>query len=107
MILMEIQKIIPTVEERELLMIFYGEHCPEYIDFNWLMSLLNKIISLDEDKCYQIGGNQSGHICIIKGDNTVPTGWDLITGSGEGNSQIEAVYKAVVEFIKFYNHSKT
>lgn len=67
--------------------------------WDWLMPVVEKIESLDDEKSVNI----NGPLCLIKGDHTAVGGWDLITASADGPTKIEAVYKAVVEFIKWYN----
>ncbi len=72
-------------------------------NFSALMPVLTKIVQLDITKHYSLTGTDSGYVCMIMGDHTVPAGWQLIITRQQSNSQIEAVYKAVVEFIKWYN----
>lgn len=72
------------------------------IDWNSIMPVVEKIESLDDEKSVSINGT----LCLIKGDHTAVGGWDLITASCDGPTKIQAVYKAVVEFIKWYNNQK-
>lgn len=79
---------------------------PDYHkSWDWLMPVVEKIESLGKNTLIS---NISGHYCNIM------TGVSLMESSinnpskflGQGESKIEAVYKALVEFINWYNQNK-
>jgi hypothetical protein len=71
---------------------------PQYMKFNsswdWLMPIRNKIHSL------------GGYIILAKNLVTVQYVFAARTIQFEEDSQLESVYKAVIDFIKWYNENQ-
>lgn len=93
---MEIQKVVLSEHERELISRFMGEECPSEIDFNWLMPVVEKIESLGYD------------VAIFKDHTEIFTNYDgqLFSSGDEHESKISTVYNVVLQFIKYYNEEK-
>lgn len=104
---MEIQIINISEKGRRLISQFMNVEYPSQIDFNHLMPVVEKIVdvlgkqfptsSIDFKICY-------GEIKIMaynEDDHDRPYSYLYLDHSGK--SQIEEVYKAVIEFIKWYN----
>lgn len=90
---MEIQLIKISEEERQLLSTFYGEDLGNEIDFNRLMPVVEKIEAIDnDDLIIEI----RFRLCHIEYD-------EFGIRNFVGETKIQSVYKAVVEFIKWYN----
>ena len=70
-----------------------------HLDWNWLMKVVDKIESLGY--CLVIGGRTTKNYCEIRGEAD-----DFTTKYSDsyGETKIEATYKAVIEFIKYYNN---
>ena len=88
---MEIQKITISKQDRGIVSVFMGEEHPFEIDFNWLMHVVEKI---NNDFNYEYEVNIIGNRCYIEG---------FSAKAYEGKTSIEATYKEVIEFIKWYN----
>ena len=86
-------KFLP-IEERGLYNGYFIDELKYHEDWNWLMEVVEKIESLG----YRI--EIVKHICRIYLSNK-----ETIIIS-ENTPKIEAVYNAVVEFIKWYNENK-
>jgi hypothetical protein len=67
-------------------------------DYNWLMQVVEKIESLGY--CLIIGGRTTKNYCEIRGEAD-----DFTTKYSDsyGETKIEAVYNACIEFVKLYN----
>jgi hypothetical protein len=69
-----------------------------HTDWNWLMQVVEKIESLGY--CLIIGGRTTKNYCEIRGEAD-----DFTTKYSDsyGETKIEAVYNACIEFVKWYN----
>lgn len=67
------------------------------VQWDWLMEVVEKIET--DSGVSIVGGPVKKPTCVIHLST-------LKAISGQGNTKIEAVYKAVVEFIKWYNNGK-
>jgi hypothetical protein len=82
-------------------------HQLEYnTSWDWLMPVVDKIEKLGFDS--RIHGNNSddGYLCDFIQDNTNNEISCFVTWQDNGGTKIEATFKAVVEFIKWYNENK-
>ena len=70
-----------------------------HTSWDWLMHVVETINTMD-DFNYSVSINY--HYTSITDNNTL---YDIVDESADGNT-IEGCYKAVVEFIKWYNKSK-
>ena len=72
------------------------------VDWNWLMVVVEKIESIifENDEYYNFNILGGCYVIVISSH-----GNELIT-SDNGQSKLECVYNAVVEFIKWYNDGK-
>jgi hypothetical protein len=100
-----------TTENNKLLAEFMGEidlkrHNNTFItsykydtDWNWLMKVVEKIESLGY--CLVIGGRTTKNYCEIRGEVD-----DFTTKYSDsyGETKIEAVYNACIDFVKWYNN---
>ena len=70
-----------------------------HLDWNWLMQVVDKIESLGY--CLVIGGRTTKNYCEIRGEAD-----DFTTKYSDsyGDTKTQATYKAVIEFIKYYNN---
>lgn len=76
---------------------FLAEEMPFSTDWNWLMEVVEAIDNiLPDDNLVVISYNR----CLIEYPN------EGVTIEGLGNTRKEATYKAVVEFIIWYNENK-
>jgi hypothetical protein len=101
---MEIQVLKISNEDRRLLSDFIGEDTGNDMDFNRLMPVVEEIESMGY--CARIV-RSGGERCVIY-DPEIHNSADVYSGKGIAASvnqekKIDAVYKAVIEFIKFYN----
>jgi hypothetical protein len=88
---------LDTLPKSQKFGVYYVEGLQYHTDWNWLMPVVEKIdLILPDDNLVTISFNR----CLIE--------WfeKGITFEGLGNTRIEATYKAVVEFIIFYNENK-
>lgn len=67
-----------------------------------LIAVIEEIETMEE-KSVNICGNESGNVCLIKGDHTIPAGWDIIISRTESKAKIDAVAEAVLKFLDWYN----
>ena len=91
--------VIPTIED--------GENEKHYFlpqemlfdtDWNWLMEVVEKIENI-KIETYKVRVDIYFNCCQI-----YPTHWDkLISIYGNNETKLQATYRAVVEFIKWYN----
>jgi len=91
-----------TTENNKLILEFMGEphkvwqDLAYHSDWNWLMEVVEKIENLGSKSA--IVNHLGKHIFTVSlNDNII---------SEDGNTKIEAVYNACVEFIKWYNENK-
>ena len=70
-------------------------------DWNWLMEVVEKIESLDSGIYTLIFQQKS---CLIW-NNDKGEELEFFNGSFKGETKIEAVYNACVEFVKWYNEN--
>lgn len=107
---MEIQTIKISEEDRKLLSDFYGEDLGNEIDFNRLMPVVEKIESLGyatkfRYEAFTSGPENAYHDIEIFSLNE-NNGYKRVACCMDRIPKIKAVYKAVVEFIKWYNQNK-
>ena len=70
-------------------------------DWNWLMKVVEKIESI-KIETYKVRVDIYFNCCQI-----YPTHWDeLISIYGNNETKLQTTYKAVIEFIKWYNEQK-
>lgn len=73
-------------------------------DWNWLMDVVSKIESIVwedlNDTSFNVTIGATSY-CVIQDNNG-----GVIEIIGQGSTKIESVYKACVEFIKWYNEQK-
>jgi hypothetical protein len=98
---MEISIVKMNKDESNLLSNFIGEKIGDEIDFNRLMPVVEKIEGMG---CIVEIWLSGGKGCRITKVMSKTKSWTVPI---ESNSTIETVYKAVVEFIKWYNENKT
>ena len=73
-------------------------------DWNWLMSVVEKIESIVWEEINDTSFNVTigaTSYCVIQDNNG-----GMIEIIGEGKSKLESVYNACVEFVKWYNKNK-
>lgn len=83
--------------------VWYGEKNLKFnTSWNWLMPVIDKIESFTDDlnQCRYNVEIEQCFVCIIDNHNSE----DII--ELDADKKIDAVYQAVVEFIKFYNKNK-
>ena len=95
--------VIPTIED--------GENEKHYFlpqemlfdtDWNWLMVVVEKIENIeDENRCSKYNFEMVQTFVEIIDNNNSDTIVEI-----DKNTKIQATYKAVVEFIKWYNEQK-
>lgn len=81
---------------------YTGEY---HSSWDWLMAVVEKIESI-KDGIYQVDIKQEGCIILERCKNFNPPISKTVLNLPEGTTKIEAVYLAVVEFIKLYNLNK-
>lgn len=72
-------------------------------DWNWLMEVVEKIESIVLEEVNDTSFNVTigaTRYCVIQDNNG-----GMLKVIGEGKTKIESTYKAVVEFIKWYNQT--
>jgi hypothetical protein len=73
-------------------------------DWNWIMEVVDKIESIVWEELNETSFNVTigaTSYCIIQDNNG-----ELVEIIGQGKTKIESVYKAVLEFINYYNAIK-
>jgi hypothetical protein len=73
-------------------------------DWNWIMQVVDKIESIVWEELNETSFNVTigaTSYCVIQDNNG-----ELVEIIGQGKTKIESVYKAVVEFINYYNENK-
>lgn len=73
-------------------------------DWNWLMEVVEKIESIVLEEVNDTSFNVTigaTRYCVIQDNNG-----GMLEVIGEGKTKIESTYKAVVQFIKWYNEQK-
>ena len=88
-------KFLP-IEERGLYNGYFIDELKYHEDWNWLMVVVEKIESLQNENGYIAQVNISSNYCEIILNNSII--------EVEEKTKIEAVYNAVIEFIKWYNN---
>jgi len=107
----EMYGIIPSIEdELSEKHFFFGSEMPFTTNWNWLMEVVEKIQnvpSYDKDKFGTIVKIE-GRNCSIKSDNYGSKNKEYskkiyFNANYSGDTKIQAVYDACVDFIKWYN----
>ena len=106
---MEIQPIIVKTQDKDLLERFIGEKLPNEIGWQHIMPVVEKIreiASYDKDK-FSTYVVISFDTKIYSGayGGSKPHSNIYFNKTFRGNNSKEATYKAVVEFIKWYNEN--
>lgn len=81
---------------------FYPKEMRFHYSWDWLMPVVEKIESMGYRTtlfCHEYGKEDGNSMHIKDSSHTM-------LGDGFASTKIEAVYKAVVEFIKWYNENK-
>jgi len=101
-------KLLPSIKYGLFQGIFEIEETEFHISWDWLMPVVDKIEKLN----FEINGVVSSvDINIIYGDCIIQDEDGLgelyiYKHSNESGNKLESVYRAVVEFIKWYNKNK-
>ena len=93
--------------------IFFDNQLKFHSDWNWLMEVVEKIERLEDLERFEITNHsvnityyQSKENKFILNLNHRNNGLYLMGGENTVNTKIQAVYKACLEFIKWYNEQK-
>jgi hypothetical protein len=77
-------------------------------DWNWLMEVVEKIESLNENinveiksKYNRFSNKRLNQTSFINSEN-----YELVSHSGLNESKLESVYQAVIQFVKWYKEQK-
>ena len=77
-------------------------------DWNWLMEVVEKIESLNENinveiksKYNRFSNKRLNQTSFINSEN-----YELVSHSGLNESKLESVYQAVIQFVKWYKEKK-
>ena len=103
---MEIQRIVISERDRQLISVFMGEDYPTNIDFNWLMPVVEKVTSLTKEKRYIPPGK---YLEYKEQRDKYDEQWEKLFDYQAYNffsGEIKSIYQAIVEFIKWYNSNK-
>ena len=83
--------------------VFHPEDMQFDTDWNWLMEVVGKIESIVWEELNDTSFNVTigaTSYCVIQDNNG-----DILEIIGQGTTKIESVYKAVIEFINWYNEN--